>query len=72
LCDCDKEKFVADSDDNDNKKIEKALALKSKCQAMVDGIPLFGTRDNICVRGVMPESKADMEEKIRYVFLLSQ
>ncbi len=65
LCDCDKEKYKMDSEDKDNDKIMKKLALKSKCQAMVEGQPLFGTRENICERGIMPETTEQMEERIR-------
>ena len=67
LCDCDKEKYKTTSDDTDNEKIEKKIALKSKCQAMVDGMPLFGTRTDICEKGKMPETRSQREEKIRQV-----
>ena len=67
LCDCDKEKYKTASDDDDNEKIEKKIALESKCQAMVDGMPLFGTRQDICVKGKMPETRSQREEKIRQV-----
>ena len=67
LCDCDKEKYKTTSDDTDNEKIEKKIALKSKCQAMVDGMPLFGSREDICEKGKMPETRRQREEKIRQV-----
>ena len=34
-------------------------------QAMVDGMPLFGTRVDICERGKLPETRRQREEKIR-------
>ena len=74
LCDCDKEKYktiASDddyNDDNDNiGKIGKKIAMKSKCQAMVDGMPLFGTRTDICEKGKVPETRSQREEKIRQV-----
>ena len=67
LCDCDKEKYKTTASDNDNEKIEKKIALKSKCQAMVDGMPLFGTRTDICEKGKVPETRSQREEKIRQV-----
>ena len=67
LCDCDKEKYKTLSDDTDNEKIKKKIAVKSKCQAMVDGMPLFGTREDICEKGKMPETRRQREEQIRQV-----